>query len=617
MTDLAKYVLRLETESARYKRGLDQANRRLERFERQNRQSLERVKKSFISLGAVVGAALAARELVRFGITASDTMTLVESRIKLVTDSVEELNSVQERLFRVAQETRSAFAPTVELYARVARSTKELGISQQEVIDLTRTVNQAIQISGATAQEASAGVIQFAQALASGELRGEELRSVMEQLSGLSLVLARGLGVGVGELRDMAEAGELTTSRILEVLRQEAPAVADEFAQITPTIASAFQTLQNSLLEFIDDANDATGAGNLLADTLMGVADAVTELGNIIDPGDVTRAEQIKNELEELRDPSQFDLMKQALSGIADLVETIRGPQTAGRTAAMTLGMSRIQELKAELAAIEERAERMRGLSAITVSKLDTSEIEKFFDDWEKDGRKAITRLAQQFQTEFATSEQQIAKQLAEFEMVVRLRPEMFSPEEVERITREIKAQSMEGLEFFDLDEIEARQTTFLRDRAQQLRQELDRIKSASEEIGLTFASAFEDAIVQAKSLRDIVQGLLQDILRILVRKAFTEPLADFVGGLFDGKAMGGPVAAGTPYVVGEQGPEVFVPAASGRIVPNHKLGGGVTVIQHNQIGLPPQWQAQLMTATQMAAAVAKESMSRELGGRR
>jgi hypothetical protein len=38
---------------------------------------------------------------------------------------------------------------------------------------------------------------------------------------------------------------------------------------------------------------------------------------------------------------------------------------------------------------------------------------------------------------------------------------------------------------------------------------------------------------------------------------------------------MGGPVKLGMPYIVGEVGPELFVPGNSGNIVPNDKLGGG------------------------------------------
>jgi hypothetical protein len=48
--------------------------------------------------------------------------------------------------------------------------------------------------------------------------------------------------------------------------------------------------------------------------------------------------------------------------------------------------------------------------------------------------------------------------------------------------------------------------------------------------------------------------------------------------------AGGGPVMGNRPYIVGEVGPELFVPSSSGRIVPNNKLGGG-TVININVSG--------------------------------
>jgi phage-related minor tail protein len=47
---------------------------------------------------------------------------------------------------------------------------------------------------------------------------------------------------------------------------------------------------------------------------------------------------------------------------------------------------------------------------------------------------------------------------------------------------------------------------------------------------------------------------------------------------LLPGRAGGGPVAGGTPYIVGERGPELFVPGANGGIVPNHALGGSTNV---------------------------------------
>jgi hypothetical protein len=112
----------------------------------------------------------------------------------------------------------------------------------------------------------------------------------------------------------------------------------------------------------------------------------------------------------------------------------------------------------------------------------------------------------------------------------------------------------------------------------------------AAKELGLTFASAFEDAIVKGDELSDVLKGLAQDVLRIFVRKTLTEPLANAISGaigpMFGGaRAGGGPVSAGMGYLVGERGPELFMPSSSGRVVPNSALGGArgtnITIENH------------------------------------
>jgi hypothetical protein len=111
----------------------------------------------------------------------------------------------------------------------------------------------------------------------------------------------------------------------------------------------------------------------------------------------------------------------------------------------------------------------------------------------------------------------------------------------------------------------------------------------AAKQLGLTFSSAFEDAIVGGKQLSTVLQGLAQDVLRIVVRQTVTKPLADFVtgslAGLFPARAAGGPVSGGMPYLVGEKGPELMVPGSSGTVVPAGKFGGGVTINQVVNVG--------------------------------
>lgn len=107
-----------------------------------------------------------------------------------------------------------------------------------------------------------------------------------------------------------------------------------------------------------------------------------------------------------------------------------------------------------------------------------------------------------------------------------------------------------------------------------------------AKEAGSSIAAGFEDAIMSGKGLRETLRGIGQDLLRLMIRNQLTEPLAKGLGNLFSSsalfrtifggpKALGGPVSGGTPYMVGEKGPELFVPNGSGSIVPNNRLGSG------------------------------------------
>lgn len=137
---------------------------------------------------------------------------------------------------------------------------------------------------------------------------------------------------------------------------------------------------------------------------------------------------------------------------------------------------------------------------------------------------------------------------------------------------------------------------------------ELAKQKGLAEDLGLSFTSAFEDAIVGGKGLSDVLKGLEADILRIVTRKLVTEPagdaltsllkgaiggggsggasggVADFFSSLFGGaRAGGGPVQPGRAYLVGERGPELIVPKAAGTVLPNGTGMGNVVNISVNQ----------------------------------
>jgi len=94
---------------------------------------------------------------------------------------------------------------------------------------------------------------------------------------------------------------------------------------------------------------------------------------------------------------------------------------------------------------------------------------------------------------------------------------------------------------------------------------------------GDILSSGFEDAIFSGKKLREVIKAIGLDLVRMVFQQTVTTPMAagisKFLQNMF--KASGGPVTSGSPYVVGEKGPELFVPNSSGSIIPNSKMGSG------------------------------------------
>jgi hypothetical protein len=140
-----------------------------------------------------------------------------------------------------------------------------------------------------------------------------------------------------------------------------------------------------------------------------------------------------------------------------------------------------------------------------------------------------------------------------------------------------------------------------------------DNLKDAAHDMGLTFTSAFEDAVVGGKKFTDVLSGIFDDIQKMILRLTVTKPLEGLVGSLFDsivgslfggggaawtttgssfdlgswlpGMAHGGSVAPNQAYLVGEHGPELFTPGMSGSITPNDTLSGmggdTLTIVQN------------------------------------
>lgn len=230
---------------------------------------------------AIAGLGLGA--LVKQGIDLADTYANVQGRLRLVTSGTQELAYVSDKLFESAQRARASFEATSDLYSSLARSTKSLGTSQTDLLQVTETINKALIVSGASAATAEGALTQLGQGFASGALRGDELNSVLEATPRLAQAIADGMGVTVGKLRSLGAEGKITGQTVFNALKSQKDAVEKEFAQMPTTVAQSFVVLQNEVLKYIGQANESSGATATLSAAIIALSQNLDTVVTVIE----------------------------------------------------------------------------------------------------------------------------------------------------------------------------------------------------------------------------------------------------------------------------------------------------------------------------------------------
>lgn len=223
--------------------------------------SMEAVEKAVGAAKAALGGLGAGLGLSQI-INLTDQYTKFTAQLQLATNTTSEYARAYADVQRIAKTAQADLGGTGVLYARIAQGTRELGMSQSKVADITETVSLALKVSGATAAESSSAMLQLSQAFASGTLRGEEFNAINEAAPRLMQALADGLGVPVGALKKMAEEGKLTTEAVSSVTKA-LPELRNESDKIQ-TISGAFTELKNEVLQFVGVQAQASGAVSVM-----------------------------------------------------------------------------------------------------------------------------------------------------------------------------------------------------------------------------------------------------------------------------------------------------------------------------------------------------------------
>ena len=539
-------------------------------------------------------------------VVAGDALTQSMGRLNTTLGSVERAGEIYERLYRDSLQTGVAVRESVDAFARFSIAAREIGATSAQVATLVGGLQRIAIASGASQQEIASSTQQLAQALASGTLQGDELRSILEGLPTLAQALARELGVSIGELRKLGSEGKLTADTVFPALLRAVERLNGEFERAPLSVGRAFGQLTTATDQFLAQLDQAIGLSNALARALSGAArvlDGVRRGSGLLLPSEQdadrrAQAEALRAQIARLEAESDGQSLRarpnrnSIRGGLVGTAQQQAGVDRAARLAELRRQYQELSEeiTRGEAAAGERQRTEQEGAAAQAAearrrrTAADAEELRKALDDRfritseyedrvrrlrEAEAAGGITAadrtrlesLALQERDEALRRIEGATRRVAsiprpdreaerEINEIIRERERLIQNNEnpQERYTRRLETlgslvERSERIGQPIPDETVSREAL---DALNDLEQAQNRLQASTSktadvarELGMTFASAFEDAIVNGKSLSDIAKSIERDLLRIGTRTLVTEPLAGAARGLFQSAASG------------------------------------------------------------------------------
>jgi tape measure domain-containing protein len=266
----------VDAKTSQSEKDLKRINESLRNIEKTTNSASRALSNTFKGISTTIisgGAFLALKNI-------SSEFTNLSNKIALVTGRTESLIVSQRKLYQIAEDTRSSLTGTVDVFSSFGRSLKSTGISTENILKTTKTVQQAIALSGSNAVAASNAIIQLGQGLSAGALRGEELNSVMEQAPRLAQAIADELGVTTGKMRLLAAEGKLATDVVFTALLKQAAQINKEFKVLAPTMEQSTSFLVSSMKFYVNELDKGLNLSAFLSAKMFEVGKGIKAASN-------------------------------------------------------------------------------------------------------------------------------------------------------------------------------------------------------------------------------------------------------------------------------------------------------------------------------------------------
>jgi len=300
--------------------GVRADSRQAEQDLRSLQLSLNRIEKStssisqgFLTLAKSISVAVTISGGLALLNKSADQFTNLGNKIALVTGRTSELLRVQRELLDITQRTRSSVDNTAETFNKLGLALSKSGKSTNQILKATEAIQQAVAISGSSAESARAAIVQLGQGLGSGTLRGEELNSVLEQTPRIALAIADGLNVSIAEMRALAAEGKLTSEVVFSSLLSQTDKLNSEFKQLSPTLQQSTTQIGQAITEFVSELDRGLGLSAAIGNGLLAKAKVVRSAAQDIGASAAVAGTRIRQGISDVTrvGSSVFEIIKQ------------------------------------------------------------------------------------------------------------------------------------------------------------------------------------------------------------------------------------------------------------------------------------------------------------------
>ena len=530
--------------------------------------------------------------------------------LEVLTGSLGNARSIIKELQQFGAVTPFTSAELIE----TAKRLKAFGFETEQIVDVTKRLAD---VAGATGADLGGIATAFGQIQAKGRLQGEELLQLQERGIGLQDELVKMYGFTADEFRKALEGGRISADAVnvaLQNITNEGGKYANGAIAQSETLSGKFSTLVDNITVLAQHIGDALAPA---LKNILGLTNQILAGFNDILSSQVARG-VASTKLAMLTPGGTMGDIAQMRANVAAMpTTTLRDDASIQETARRLTDISTfVRELGSAIetrrpggTSQEERQalEGLQGLIQSSLGELGRRQLQIRAEDKPQviEPPKLLTRTNTGLTPTGLTPEEKAIQQitqltntqsLAQASLVDKRREEnkhlaltLSHGKEFADVTKEVtdlvQSGSLSFNKAFDL-EMTNQELNKGVDAVERQVKAAEELKQKQKEIAQTIQNsvvgAIESAIDGSKSLAESFGGLLKQLAMMIIKQKVIGNFASLGGGgllgLIPGLANGGPARAGRPHIVGERGPELFVPNSSGTVVPNHAMGGNANV---------------------------------------